>query len=114
MVVVSNQVEMRQILTDMLVMLGYEAESLSPIDGEFTNIMDSPCLGIVNADRPEDRIRECLAGLPGLPLVLLGGYGSTDLVRAFADRIVAVIPPPVSLDGFRSTLENLVGGGSFN
>jgi len=112
MVVVSNQVEMRQILTDMLDMLGYEAGSLSPSDGEFIDMVDSPCLGIVNADRPEGRIQECLAGLPDLPLVMLGGYGSTSLVRSFADRIVAVIPPPVSLDGLRSTLENLVNGGT--
>jgi flagellar biosynthesis protein FlhG len=112
LLVVSNQVEMRQILTDMLDMLGYEAGSLSPSDGEFIDMVDSPCLGIVNADRPEGRIRECLAGLPDLPLVMLGGYGSTSLVRSFADRIVAVIPPPISLDGLRSTLENLVNGGT--
>jgi flagellar biosynthesis protein FlhG len=109
MVVVSNQVEMRQILTDMLAMLGYAAGSLSPVDGEVVDIADSPCLGIVNVDRPEEKIRECLLGLPGLPLVMLGGYVSTALVRAFADRIVAVIPPPISLDGLRSILENLVG-----
>ncbi|GAU07688.1 MinD/ParA family protein [Desulfoplanes formicivorans] len=109
MVVVSNQQEMRQILADMLAMLGYEPVAQLPSGVQEGGSVDGPCLGIVNVDRPEARIGDALLAWPGLPLVVLGGYGGTDVLRAFADRIVAVIPPPVTLGGLRSTLENLVG-----
>jgi flagellar biosynthesis protein FlhG len=111
-VVISNQQEMRQILADMLALLGYASQELVPGREEAPGDLDTPRLGIVNVDRPEERIRETLLAMPGLPLVVLGGYGGTAVLRAFADRIVAVIPPPVTLTGLRSTLENLMSPGS--
>ena len=107
--VISNQWEMREVLQEMLVLLGYKVGCVSSVSKCGQCRDDAPCIALVNCDRPEEKIRRILEDIPDVPLVLLGQYGRSRLLQKYAKRIVAVIPPPVSLGSLKATLESLVG-----
>lgn len=107
--VISNQWEMREVLQEMLVLLGYKAYCVSPVSENSAQARDAfPSLALVNCDRPEENICRILGDIPEVPLVLLGQYGRSRLLQNYAERIAAVIPPPVSLASLKATLKSLL------
>ena len=104
--VLSNHEQMRTMLREIVMEVGYEAEACVPGQGDFLKFRDTCNLILASCDRPEALIRTCLQQMPETPLILLTGFGDSSLTREFAHRTVAVVSRPFHIDELRSILQS--------
>jgi flagellar biosynthesis protein FlhG len=104
--VLSNHEQMRTMLREIVMEVGYEAEACVPGQGDFLKYRDTCNIVLVSCDRPEALIRSCLQQMPDIPLILLTGFGDSSLTREFSHRTVAVVSRPFHIDELRSILQS--------
>jgi flagellar biosynthesis protein FlhG len=104
--VLSNHEQMRTMLKEIVVEVGYEGEVCIPGQADFLKYRDTCNLMLVSCDRPEALIRNCLAQVPEVPLVLLTGFGTSALEQEFRHRTVAVVSRPFHVNELRSILQS--------